>query len=408
MTEVRCRLCQSTDLELAWNLAPSPYGDLFREVKSEAQALSSVELTLVLCSGCTLLQITQDVNVDEVYRDYLYQSSVTSGLSMYYSRLASRLTLDLNLSEEDLVIDVGSNDGTGLQAFRRQDLRVLGIEPSSAPAAAAMVAGIPTVNEFLNSDSVSECLRDYGQAQLVCANYVSANVRDPLDFFRNCKSLMKAGAALSVITGYHPDQFAVNMFDYVNHDHLSYFSVRNAVRLAAACGLTLTGVERVDHKGGSVHMVFRHSDFNSSQDESVGMAIQREQWLGVGNIGPYRALAERVNAAAVEFEQILDSRFGGKIAGVGASISTTHLLCQFGIGPRIGQLFDDDPNKIGRFSPGWGISVAPMGELNSNDWDCAVILAWQHSDVLIGRLRAVGYHGEVVIPLPNPSIIQLT
>ena len=407
MANARCRICGSHDLELAWELAPSPYGDLFRETKEAAQNLPLIGLTLVICRECKLLQITQVVDVEKIYEDYLYQSSVTSGLTDYYQRLSGQLVAQFGLQKNDLVIDVGSNDGTGLIPYRDRNFRILGIEPSRAPAVAALEAGIPTLNGFLNENTVASATTMHGPARLVCANYVAANVPDPAAFFQNMRSMLTPDGAISVVTGYHPDQFAVNMFDYINHDHLSYFSVGSAVRLAEACDLKLTGADRVEHKGGSIHLVFHPANAAVQPDESISKLIQRERWLKVSDVATYNALASRIDSVGREVREFLSTLGDAEVAGIGASISTTHLLHQFGIGERVTRLFDDDPKKIGRFSPGFGIEVSPLKDIRTWVGGSAILLAWQHSELLAKRAADEGFVGRTVVPLPGPLLLAL-
>jgi hypothetical protein len=407
MTNPRCRICGSPDLELAWELAPSPYGDLFRETKEAAQNLPLIGLTLVICRECKLLQITQEVDVEKIYEDYLHQSSVTSGLTDYYRRLSRKLVSQIGLQENDLVIDVGSNDGTGLIPYRDRNFRILGIEPSRAPTAAALSVGIPTINSFLDESTVASALSKHGPAKLVYSNYLAANVPDPVAFFQNMRAMLTPDGAITVVTGYHPDQFALNMFDYINHDHLSYFSVGSAVRLAEACNLKLTGADRVEHKGGSIHLVFHLADAAVEPDESISKLMQRERWMNVNDVAAYGALASRIESAGVEARELLSSLGAVEVAGVGASISTTHLLHQFKLGTTVQKLYDDDQNKVGRFSPGYGIEVARLSDLPEWSPTAAVILAWQHTDVLITRLRECGFVGPVISPLPRTSSFSL-
>lgn len=407
MSDPSCRICGSYALEIAWDLAQAPYGDLYCESGESAQKLPSLGLTLVLCQDCELLQIAQEVDVEVIYLDYLYQSSVTVGLGEYYRRLTNSLILELELRTSDLVVDVGSNDGTGLRPYRDAGMRVLGIEPSREPALVSTDAGIPTINSFLDPSSVNETLTQHGAAKLVCANYVAANVPDPVAFFQSMRAILAPGGVISVVTGYHPDQFAVNMFDYINHDHVSYFSVTSAVKLAEASGLQLTGAERVEHKGGSIHLLFRAVESEAIPDESIVKLLQREGWLGSGTLTTYTDLSARIEAASREVHQLLDTLPDSVVAGVGASISTTHLLHQFGIGSRVTRLFDDDANKIGRFSPGFGIEVSPLKDLGRAQSQSSILLAWQHSGVLLDRMRSVGFTGNVIVPLPHAHVVHL-
>ena len=402
-----CRICGSSSLQLAWDLAQAPYGDLFCESKEAARELPSLGMTLMLCRDCELLQITQEVDTDEIYLDFLYHSSVTSGLAQYYQRLTKSLIFELGLQGSDLVIDVGSNDGTGLKPFLEAGIRVLGIEPSRLPAARSVDSKIPTIDSFLDDETVKRVRAMHGVAKLVCANYVAANVPDPVAFFKHMHDMLAPDGVVSVVTGYHPDQFAVNMFDYIYHDHLSYFSVTSAVRLAEASGLRLTGAQRSEHKGGSIHLLFRSAESEVAPDESISKLIERERWLGIGSLSTYSALAARVETALVEVHQLLGVDPYAAVAGIGASISTTHLMHQFGIDGRVTRLFDDNASKIGRFSPGFGIEVSPFKELGEGEWQLALLLAWQHSEVLLNRMQSVGFVGSVIVPLPNPYVVHL-
>jgi len=402
-----CRACGSSSLQLTWDLHPSPYGDRFVTTRASAKAIHPLGLSLLICGECSLVQLAQDVDAEEVYVDYLYHSSVTVGLASFYVRLARALIAELAIDAHSLVVDVGSNDGTGLQPFQNAGMRVAGIEPSSGPSQAAIARGIPTVNSFLDAESADAIRAEHGLSSLVCANYVLANVPEPVEFLRLMRSMLEPGGAISIVTGYHPDQFAVNMFEYVNHDHLTYLSVTSAIRIAELAGLQLVSVRRVEHKGGSIHLLLRPEEAGASADESTSQLRQREAWLDINSPAFFRETANRVEAVGTTVRDMLRQAGASSLAGVGASISTTHLLHQFSIGALIGRLFDDDPNKVGRFSPGFGIEVSQLDELGRGDWDTAVLLAWQHSVKLRQRIHETGFRGRLLVPLPRPEIVDL-
>jgi SAM-dependent methyltransferase len=396
-----CRLCNSDETEIAWSLCPAPYGDLFQKDQLSAIGLKSHSLTLMLCRNCHLLQLAEEVDTKQIYSDYVYQSSVTAGLKSYYQRLAQEMVNLAELNPSSLVVDVGSNDGTGLRPFQECGMRVLGIEPSHDPAKVAVGAGIPTLNEFLNDESVKKVISEVGFAQLVCANYVAANVPSPVNFFRNIRLMLTSDGWVSIVTGYHPDQFAIGMFEYINHDHLSYFTVNSALNLAKESGLILVSAQRVEHKGGSIHLVFRTRESNAHPDESVQQLLQRETWLRVTELDAYISFADEVKLKGNEIRHELAKLNSQNLAGIGASISTTHLMYQFGLNDFVSALFDDDINKIGRYSPGLGLPVLGNNELSAENFETVVILAWQHSRVLLQRLIEINYCGVAMKIMPR-------
>jgi hypothetical protein len=251
---------------------------------------------------------------------------------------------------------------------------------------------------------VSTCISQSGQAKLVMANYVSANVPNPVIFFKNLKDLITEDGTISIVTGYHPDQFAINMFEYINHDHLSYFSVSSAVNLANQVGLKLVSAERIEHKGGSIHLLFKHVENDSLMNESISQLLQRESWMQIGNPAFYQSFKSRIQKASRVTEKDLPK---SGLIGIGASISTTHLLHQFEIGERLRLLLDEDKNKIGTFSPGFGINVQPLHNLLENTSNTVVILSWQHTDILIKKILKIASGIEIYIPLPNSEFYKI-
>ena len=113
----------------------------------------------------------------------------------------------------------------------------------------------------------------------------------------------------------------------------------------------------------------------------------------------------KINGNEIRYELAkLNSK---NLAGVGASISTTHLIYQFGLNDFISTLFDDDKNKIGCYSPGLGLPVLGLNELFVKNSETVVVLAWQHSKVMLQRLIDINFRGSVVNLLPYYDRIQL-
>ena len=397
-----CRACGSGALSVLWKLKDVPYGDKFQTTKALAKSVESKPLTLITCTQCQLLQLAEEVNHAEIYEQYLYTSSVTSSLPGAFQTISKVIGSYLQANSDTLVVDVGANDGTGLGPYRALGCRVVGVEPAQGPADVARRKGIPVVQSFLDDEAVSEVLREHGPADAVLANFVTANVERPADFVSSLSKLLKPNGLISIVTGYHPDQFAINMFEYINHDHLSYFSIGSMKALAEQVGLRLVGTQRLELKGGSIHFLLSQTSGSHQEDGSVSSLLQREKWLRVATADLVRPLKVATEENKTSMQEFLREKSRGPYIGIGASISTTHLLHEFEIGQYFEKLFDDDQGRIGRFSPGFGLEVAPISEISAySSGATAVILAWQHEFQLVQRLRESGFSGPVVLPLPR-------
>ena len=401
-----CRSCGSLKLEEAWQLENSPYGDLFKSTAFEAQAVKFETLTLGFCENCKMLQLLEITDLPTTYDEYLYRSSVTNALSAYYEQIARRLISEYALSQGDVVVDIGSNDGTFLSNFLKNGFKVLGVEPTKENANTAKMRGVHTFNEYFESQTVDRILREAGRPKLISINYTLANIPNLLAFLSNIVRLMDESTILSVITGYHPDQYAVNMFEYINHDHLTYLTVESVGNLCKILNLKIIDVNRSEHKGGSAQFIISKENSDFKVQSSVGQLLQREIWLNANTVLFTKNLELQIKDVNIRLNEMLKSLQSSNIYGIGASISTTYLCNQFRLNDKVDKLFDDDVNKVGRFAPGTGKPVQALTSIPKKEDSVALILAWQHSERLIQRLREVGYPGRILTPLPNPRLFS--
>lgn len=403
-----CRSCKNSNLELVWKLENSPYGDSFKKTAEEARQVKVETLSLGFCNRCKMLQLLEITDTSSTYNNYLYRSSVTNALNSYYEQVSNRLISDYQIKKDELIVDIGSNDGSFLLNFQKKGYQVIGIEPTLNNAAAAELKGIKTLNEFFEADTVEKILVQFGPPRLITVNYTLANIPDLFSFMTRITNLMNENTILSVITGYHPDQYAVNMFEYINHDHLTYLSVESFGNLCGALGLKVIDLNKSEHKGGSIQFVISKKSSSYKTQSSVGQILQREIWLNVNTKIFTKKLQVEIEMTGVRLNQMLKTLKVKYLYGVGASISTTYLCNQFGLNSKVFKLFDDDTNKIGLFAPGTGTCVEALSNIPSKADSVAIILAWQHSEKLIHRLRELKYLGQIILPLPSPVIVSRT
>jgi len=400
-----CRACKSVAFRPLWKLRDAPYGDLFRDSKAEALRETVHSFVLGECIECQLLQLEGETNLQAQYDNYLYQTNVTTGLSYFYERLARDLKMEI-CGQNMKVIDIGSNDGSFLTPFLKFGFEVLGIEPAQGPVRTAEQRGIKSIRDYFTSGLADFIARQFGNAGIVSANYTLANVPDIHDFLVGAKKLLAEDGFLSIVTGYHPDQFSVNMWDYIGHDHLSYFSLETLSRCMERAGLVIVDAARSDLKGGSLRVLARHADNKNKQASGLKYMKQREQWLWPENISGIAELKTRIEEQKVKLTNRLSTN-KKRYLGIGASISTSYLVNEFQIANWIEFLVDDDPVKISKFSPRFGIPVLSFNDSRLRTFEYAIILAWQHTDVLIERLVQSGFKGKVLIPLPKVREISL-
>jgi SAM-dependent methyltransferase len=403
-----CRLCGSENITTVFHLTPTPPEDRFVSKEQLHVPQEVYPLDLGLCKDCGYLHLLFVLSPEISYPDYIYVTKVTLGLSNHYQEYADQILEMEQPVNDSLVVDLGSNDGTMLAAFKRRNMRVLGVEPGRAIARAANEAGMPTICDFFTDQVAGEIVRKHGKASIVTANYMYANIDDVVNFTRNVAMLLSADGIFVVQTGYHPEQMKLKMFDYIYHEHFSYFTLKVLQKLFAKCGLELIDAQKIPAKGGSIRVVAQLVGGQRSVHPSVTEIIHEEESEGMGRPETYIRFGKEIDQVKSEMLALLFSikAEGNRIVGYGASHSTTTLTYHFELGRFLDYIVDDNPLKHGLYSPGYHLPVYPPQRIFEDKPDYVIILAWQYQkQILANNQSFFEKRGKFIVPLPILKVI---
>jgi len=401
-----CPLCGSTNHRLVLRLPPTPLGDRFSESEADARELPIWPLDVAQCGECGHCYLPFLTETDDSYLHYLFDTEHSPGLPAAFAEIVADIALRRDVGEGCLVIDIGANDGSWLECFRIRGCDVLGVEPAPKPAKVATSKEIRVVQDYFSANSVRSSGLLSQEPHIVSMNYVFANIPDPLETLRGIAEISGENTVVSVLTGYHPAQLEVGMFDYVYHEHVGYFTCRDFVRIANLIGFTITYAREVPLKGGSIHIEMQRSIPGREQSHLFSTMLKREAWLDDPLGVHWLKMNSRLESTrALVREAIMRAKQKGlSLIGYGASHSTTTLLYALGIENDINLIVDDNPNKQNRFSPGTGAPVVASEYLVGKPPACVVVLAWQHGPQIRNSLRESGFMGQVITPFPTFTI----
>ncbi|WP_061249361.1 class I SAM-dependent methyltransferase [Leptospira alstonii] len=403
----QCRIC-SGKITTVIKFEDTPLEDQFVSREQIKFSQSTYPLELAICESCGYLHLPHIVSPEISYADYVYVSGVTVGLRDHYDEYAKEITTAYNIPENSLVVDLGSNDGSMLASFKKIGMKVVGVEPARAISIQASNSGIPTINDFFTDGVVEKIAKEYGLASVITANYMYANVDDLISFTKSVAKLLKPDGIFVVQTGYHPEQMKIKMFDYVYHEHFSYFTVEVLKNIFSMCNLELIQVTKTLPKGGSIRVIGQLKVGSRKIDSSVANLIDEEHKLGMRDNAVYEKFSLELDSAKKEvLEKLNEFKSQGKrIVGIGASHSTTTLTYHFELKPFLEYIVDDNSLKHGFYSPGFHIPVYPSEKLYEDKPDIVIVLAWQHQKSIVKRHKAfLDAGGMFLIPLPELSVL---
>ena len=407
---VACRSCGSEALELVLSLGSTPLANSLLRAEDLEKPEPRFPLDLVFCRTCTLVQITETVPPEQLFREYLYFSSFSETMLAHARDLVGRFREELGLGAGSLAVEIASNDGYLLQYYKAAGIPVLGIEPAENVARVAIKErGIPTLSEFFGIALAKRLVVEGRRADVVHANNVLAHVADLGGFVDGIREILADDGVAALEFPYLGDMIEHSEFDTIYHEHLCYFSLGALVHLFDRHGLKALDVERLPLHGGSLLLTVGRASSRRSPKPAVAALLGEERRQGMHEPAYYRGFADRVLRLKAELRELLGRlrAEGHRIAAYGAAAKGSTLLNTFGIGAEtLDFVVDRNTHKQGLSMPGVRIPVVAPEKLVERMPAYTLLLTWNFADEILRQqdeYRRRG--GKFIVPIPEVRVL---
>ncbi|MBI2020927.1 class I SAM-dependent methyltransferase [Candidatus Giovannonibacteria bacterium] len=403
---MKCQICGNKKLELVLSLGHQPVVQAYLRTEDLTKPETTYPLNFSRCPKCGLLQLDSIVDPKIVFpKNYPYRTGLTNMLIRNFEELAEESLKENRFKKGDLVIDIGSNDGTLLQSFKKRGARVLGIEPTDA-AKVANKNGIATLQEYFTKDSVKQILNKYGKAKIVTATNVFAHIPNPVPLTKNIKSILSPEGVFVSESQYLMDIVEKFEFDTIYHEHLRFYSLKPLSKLFALTGLNLVDAKRISAAGGSIRVYAARGGKLSAGAKQL---IKEEEKAGLYSPARWKKFSADALFAKNDLLSLLIGlkKNGARIVGITSSARSNTLLgftkIDRGILDYTGE--KNGSPKIGMFTPGTHIPVVDESKIFKEQPEYALMLSWHIGEELAQIFQKNGYKGKFIIPLPKPRIV---
>jgi hypothetical protein len=403
-----CAYCGS-NLTKILDLGYLPPVNVMPSSAAENEQSIRFPLSMHYCQNCALTQIAEELPSHLVFPEsYPYLSGTTRILRDNFAEQAAITIPKIDLQSNHLVVDIGSNDGTLLSNYIKS-CRVLGVEPTNA-ADVALEKNIPTLKNFFDSDISNKIISEFGKAKLVTACNVFAHIPNLDALMRNILNILDEDGVFLSESHYLNDLIKSLQFDTIYHEHLRYYDSNFLSKMFKDYGLEIFDIQRIQTHGGSIRVWAARSGKYPVSDYVEKFLSEERGSNDYGLIG-LQKFASHVTDWRQEFRKLIaEIRLSGfSIAGIGAPSRASTLICFAGIEHSdlicVGEI--SNSHKIGRDMPGTKIPIIDETLLIENSQpDYLLMLSWHIADELMEKIKARGYKGKFVIPLPVPKIIS--
>lgn len=412
MKVINCKICNSQDLTSYLNLGDMPLANNLGLTHEEAINKDKFPLDVLFCNNCGLSQLSEVVDPNILFGHYVYRSGISMGYINHCRDMAKEFKNKYLLTNKykNFVIDVAGNDCTLLEQFKKEIpyLEVLNIDPAKNLCDLCRDKNIPVINDFLSIKIALQIIEEYGKAKLVTATNVVAHVENICEFIVSIKLLLDHDGVLVLEFPYLLNYIENLEFDTTYHEHLSYISITPLNKLCTKLDMRIINVENKNIHGGTVRVTISHNDSTYKTDDNVMEFLNMEELQGYNNINKYSNWSSTIRNLISDFSNNIHKLKdeGYKISAFAASAKGATLLNSVNINKDIiDYIYDHTPEKVGKFSPGTGIPIIHPDKLIENNPDYIVILSWNFKEEIIEKIKALGYIGKFIIPIPQWKII---
>jgi len=373
-------------------------------------------LVLVKCDSshnakaCGLVQLKHSVSPDLMYiGSYGYRSGINSTMREHLHDIVRTTLKKVHLENNDIVLDIGSNDGTLLKGYYNKNIRRIGIDPGGEQYQKYYPDDIVLVKDFFSAKNFETSFPGK-KAKIITSIAMFYDLEDPLEFVRSIRQILHKEGVWVLEQSYLPTMLAMNSFDTVCHEHLEYYSFHQIEWMLKKCGLKAIDIDFNDTNGGSFRITVAHESSEYPSDSKIiEKTISDEDRLELTTTKPYREFCERVDHIGKELNDFLrkEKAKGKTIFIYGASTKGNVLLQYFKIDTSlITAAADRNTEKFGCRTPGTGIPIISEEDARKMKPDYFLVLPWHFRKEFIEReAEFLKSGGKFIFPLPKLEIV---
>jgi hypothetical protein len=402
-----CQVCGHAPLESVLSLGYMPPVNQMVPVGEVAHQQPWFPTDLLHCRTCDLVQLGLAVDPAIIFPpEYPYTSGTTKLLRDNFADLHRESAAMLGLGGDDLVVDIGSNDGTLLSNFKNGGHRVLGIEPTDV-GDIANSRGIPTMKRYFGPEVAREVKREHGAASMVTAANCFAHIEDVHAIVDGIVEMLKDDGAFVSESHYLMGLIDTLQYDTVYHEHLRYYSVTSLKHLLEVHGLEIFHARPIPSHGGSIRVYAARHGTHTVQDSVRRMLSAEPRGEALARrLATFRRDVVLSKLRLLAMLRDLKEK-GARVAGISAPSRASTLVNYVGLDEALIDYVCEIPGslKIGKYMPGTRIPVVDEAKLFEDQPDCAVIFSWHIAEELAPKLKAKGFRGKLISPLPTPRVL---
>jgi len=404
----KCRVANSDHLIPVLNLGKQVLTGVFP--KTAQEVLTRGPLELVWCPTSGLIQLNHTYNPEEMYGvNYGYRSGLNQSMVDHLTSKVLYLQRLVALQHGDIVLDIGSNDGTTLKAYTASGINRIGIDPTGSKFQQYYTSDIKLVPDFFSAKAYRSIFSK--SAKIITSIAMLYDLDSPVDFARQIAEVLAVDGIWHFEQSYMPSMLRMNSYDTICHEHLEYYSLGVIQKILEQADLQIVDVVTNAVNGGSFAVTATHRSCKSIKPNRpvIDWLLQQEDRMGLATPAPYREFEDRVFRHRDDLTRLIRAlnADGKKVLGYGASTkgNVTLQFCGF-TAADIPAIADVNPDKFGCVTPGSHIPIVSESDAKAMNPDYFLVLPWHFKDGILRREKEyLSRGGKFIFPFPEVEIV---
>lgn len=404
----KCRICGNHNLIGVLDLGEQMLTGVFPKSKDDKVTVGP--LKLVKCYGdnaCGLVQMEHSYDLGEMYGDnYGYRSGLNASMVAHLKAKVERILSKNQINPGDLVIDIGSNDSTTLQAYPNINLNLVGIDPTGKKFKSFYPSHIKLIPDFFSSNLVKQSFPNQ-KAKVVTSFSMFYDLEAPLNFMREVYEILDDDGVWVFEQSYMPRMLETNSYDTVCHEHLEFYALKQIQWMANNVGFKIIDVEFNDINGGSFSITVKKANGDQAIIPEIQKILDAETEIGLDTIKPFAEFEERVKQTRNNLLKFISEakRNDKTVAALGASTKGNVLLQYCGITTNeVSCVGEVNVEKFGSFTPGSWLPIISEDDLLSQNPDYLIVLPWHFKSFFVEQKKFK--NTTLVFPLPSLELVR--
>ena len=407
MYKKACRISKKNDLITVCDFGNHALCGYFPSSPNENLEFGRLSLAWSPSSG--LLQLEDDLYIENMYgENYGYRSGLNNSMVSHLERKAKFLISIIGEENCEIVLDIGSNDGT-LLSFYSKRVQRFGMDPTIQKFKEFYAPEIKAIPEFFNAETFLKNSNNK-KADIITSIAMFYDLKDPNSFVANIAECLSPDGIWNLEQSYMPSMLSQNAYDTVCQEHIEYYSLKVVKDLLEVNNLKIIDVAFNNINGGSFSVIAGHKNSRHIPNKPViDWILSKEYKLNLHTPTPYREFEHKAYQHKNDLMELINNlnSNGKRIAGYGASTKGNVILqfCNLSTKDIFG-IAEVNPDKFGKFTPASNIPIKSESEIKEEKPDYLLVLPWHFRENIISREQSfIRSGGKLIFPLPEIEIV---